>query len=276
MDQNLRMEPVMMVEKVTTAVNTFTPEVKSTKQQTDVIPQRTRRNQTVKPSTKSIAVQCNLPGVCTSCQVSTTTVALDRSQEVPIEQDSENCELEMEDDDDELSDFDPNDPEYIFEESDEEDDNDSGDEDEPETSNYRLEETNNPIEENYYMVSESSLFQLLSVCRTCNNVSIPVIEYSKGTMICTSSVCGYGHIFKWQSQKSHERLPWGNLLLASAIMISGNNTTKVLKLFNQMKLKCLSERTVRRLQSAYTMYAVIYEFDSQQSDLMTSLRGRYQ
>ncbi|CAG2211707.1 unnamed protein product [Mytilus edulis] len=40
-----------------------------------------------------------------------------------------------------------------------------------------------------------------------------------------------------------------------------------------MKLKGISERSVRRLQTAYTSCAVIYEFDSQQADLIASLQG---
>lgn len=39
----------------------------------------------------------------------------------------------------------------------------------------------------------------LSLCRVCDSQCIPIIEYSKGTMICTTSVCGNGHVSKWQS-----------------------------------------------------------------------------
>ncbi|CAC5398264.1 unnamed protein product [Mytilus coruscus] len=56
-------------------------------------------------------------------------------------------------------------------------------------------------------------------------------------------------------------------------MFSGNYTTKIVSLFDQMKLKGISERSVRRQQTAYTSCAVIYEFDSQQADVITSLQG---
>ncbi|VDI11931.1 Hypothetical predicted protein, partial [Mytilus galloprovincialis] len=180
---------------------------------------------------------------------------------------------EIDDDEDDVDEYD-NDPDYIYNESEEEDgDDEYGSDDEEETSNYRMEECNDPVEEKYYMVSETALFQLLSVCRECNNRCIPIIEFSRGTMISTSSVCAFGHVYKWKSKNCHERLPWGNLLLASAIMFSGNNTAKIVRLFDQMKLKGISERSVRRLQTAYTSCAVIYEFDSQQADLIASLQG---
>ncbi|VDH93848.1 Hypothetical predicted protein [Mytilus galloprovincialis] len=60
-----------------------------------------------------------------------------------------------------------NDPDYIYNES--EEDDEYGSDDEEETSNYRMEECNDPVEEKYYMVSETALFRLLSVCRECNS-----------------------------------------------------------------------------------------------------------
>ena len=61
-----------------------------------------------------------------------------------------------------------------------EEEGDSGDEWE---TNNRLEVTDNPMDEKYYLVSESALCELLSLCRVCDSQCIPVIEYSKGTMI---------------------------------------------------------------------------------------------
>ncbi|CAC5398255.1 unnamed protein product [Mytilus coruscus] len=126
-----------------------------------------------------------------------------------------------------------------------------------------MEECNDPVEEEYYMVSETAFFQLLSVCRECNSRCVPINEFSRGTMISTSSVCALGHVYKWKSQNCHKRLPWGNLLVASTIMFSGNNTAKIVRLFDQMKLKGISERSARRLQTAYTSCAVICGPDKQ-------------
>lgn len=93
-------------------------------------------------------------------------------------------------------------------------------------------------------------------------------------MISTTSVCQNGHISKWQSQSCHKQLPWGNLLLASAIMFSGNNTSKIVRLLDQMKVKGLSARSISRLQTAYTVISYIEEFDSKQVDVITALKGK--
>ncbi|XP_063436058.1 uncharacterized protein LOC134717453 [Mytilus trossulus] len=265
---------------VSKSFNTDYTNMKIQKNQTDPIPQRTRRNQTLKPKRKSKGIQCNPSDIDSASKVATSKTRtiigkITSSSLAPAatEQNKDDND-EIDDDEDDVDAYD-NDPDYIYNESEEEDgDDEYGSDDEEETSNYRMEECNDPVEEKYYMVSETALFQLLSVCRECNNRCIPIIEFSRGTMISTSSVCAFGHVYKWKSQNCHERLPWGNLLLASAIMFSGNNTAKIVRLFDQMKLKgIISERSVRRLQTAYTSCAVIYEFDSQQADLIASLQG---
>ena len=86
----------------------------------------------------------------------------------------EECCSEMDIEDE--PDSDNNDPDYHPDESimDSEDKDDSGDE--WETSNYRLEITEVPEQEKYYLVSESSLYKILSKCQTCNSCCIPFIE----------------------------------------------------------------------------------------------------
>ncbi|XP_071138376.1 uncharacterized protein [Mytilus edulis] len=258
--------------------NTDYTNMKIQKNQTDPILQRTRRNQTLKPKRKSKVIQCINPSdIDSASKVATsktrTIIGNITSSSLAPAATGQNLDDndEIDDDEDDVDEYD-NDSDYIYNESEEEDgDDEYGSDDEEETSNYRMEECNDPVEEKYYMVFETALFQLLSVCRECNNRCIPIIEFSRGTMISTSSVCAFGHVYKWKSQNCHERLPWGNLLFVSAIMFSGNNTAKIVRLFDQMKLKGIRERSVRRLQTAYTSCAVIYEFDSQQADLIASL-----
>lgn len=255
------------------STNTDKVDVVSLKTQTDAVSQRTRRIQVDIKVGIDVGIQCDLITSSKSNvhetefdNISTKTDDETRIDEV------EDGESDEENGDEDYQYNDSDDPDYEDDSFQESDEGESDDEDE--TINYRLEDVVNPWEENYYLVSESSLYNLLSKCRICNMDSVPFIEYSKGTMICTSSVCSNGHICKWQSQSCHNRLPWGNLLLASAIMTSGNNTSKVLRLLYQMKVKSPSARTVSRLQSAYTIPSIIEEFDSQQADLIQTLQGK--
>jgi hypothetical protein len=146
--------------------------------------------------------------------------------------------------------------------------------DEEETCNYRLETTENPSEEKYYIVSESSLHKLLSVCQTCCGQCTPLIEYNKGSMISTISTCENGHTNTWQSQATHKKLPWFNLHLASAVLFSGNIISKVSMLFDQLKVLVPSTRTIMRLQNCYSVPAAIEVYNSQQAGLFESMQGR--
>jgi len=249
-------------DSITMSTNTERIDVISQKVQTDTIPQRTRRINVGKSHRVKTSID-----VGTQCDL---TVTVDNGVAAENMTEGENA-TEMEHAESDVDSYDPDyNPDDSFHESEEE--GDSGDE--WETNNCRLEVTDNPMDEKYYLVSESALCELLSLCRVCDSQCIPVIEYSKGTMICTSSVCGNGHVSKWQSQSCHNRLPWGNLLLSSAIMLSGNHTSKVLRLLDHMKVKSPSARTVSRLQSAYTVPAIIEEFDSKQADLLQTLAGK--
>ncbi|XP_061179861.1 uncharacterized protein LOC133188445 [Saccostrea echinata] len=178
---------------------------------------------------------------------------------------------------DELSsdeDYDNRDVDSDFNASDFEDSELDEESDEEETCNYRLDETDNPSEEKYYVVSESALSQLLSVCNACNGKSVPLVEYSKGSMISTVPTCENGHINRWQSQSTHKKMPWFNLHLASAMLLSGNSISKVLMLFNHLKVLVPSSHTISRLQSCYSIPAVIEEFYLQQAEYFDDLRQK--
>lgn len=171
-------------------------------------------------------------------------------------------DIDMDSDDD----FDP-DNTYTTSD-DEDDDNEEG------LENYRLSCTTIPNEERYYIVSESSLCDLLSLCRTCHQETTPIIEYSRGTMISVVSTCKDEHISKWTSQAMHGKMPWLNLKLASAILTSGSNTSKALRCLNQANVHTMSTRTVSRLQALYTIPAVMKVYKAQQLQILDNLKGK--
>ncbi|XP_063397591.1 uncharacterized protein LOC134681876 [Mytilus trossulus] len=150
---------------VSKSFNTDYTNMKIQKNQTDPIPQRTRRNQTLKPKRKSKGIQCNPSDIDSASKVATSKTRtiigkITSSSLAPAatEQNKDDND-EIDDDEDDVDEYD-NDPDYIYNESEEEDgDDEYGSDDEEETSNYRMEECNDPVEEKYYMVSETALFQ---------------------------------------------------------------------------------------------------------------------
>ncbi|XP_063436975.1 transcription initiation factor TFIID subunit 11-like [Mytilus trossulus] len=158
---------------VSKSFNTDYTNMKIQKNQTDPIPQRTstRRNQTLKPKRKSKGIQCNPSDIDSASKVATSKTRtiigkITSSSLAPAatEQNKDDND-EIDDDEDDVDAYD-NDPDYIYNESEEEDgDDEYGSDDEEETSNYRMEECNDPVEENYYQYVESvtiDAFQLLN------------------------------------------------------------------------------------------------------------------
>ena len=245
---------------------------------------RTRRIQVgrtrIHVDTVSIGIQCNMETrqncICNHGNCSTTV----ENEECDIG-DGDGGDIEMENSFDTCTSHDPYDditmdPDFdpdLVTPSDNGDDDDGNDDDE--LVNYRMEVTENPTDEKYYIVSESALCELLSQCKTCNEACIPCIDYSKGTMISVVSMCANQHMSRWNSQSVHRKLPWFNLLLSSSILTSGCNVAPVLRCLEQARVKSLSPRSVSRLQALYTVPAVIAEFKEQQSDVLNELRGRF-
>ena len=103
--------------------------------------------------------------------------------------------------------------------------------------NYRLSSNASPAEEKQFLLSESALTELLSVCRYCSSGTSSFITHTRRTLIVTNTVCVNGHLSIWKSQTCHISLPWSNLMTATAIMCSGYNASKALRLFQHMNLQ---------------------------------------
>ena len=257
------------------AIQVFIPDIR--------LKTKTRRIQTGKSQigfrTVDANVQCSEINYCLKCKQyngeEEITEIKNSYMHTEIQKDTCNIkDMELEDESSDDENYDYRDVDSDFNASDFDSSEVDEESDEDETCNYRLDNTDNPLEEKYYVVSESALAQLLSVCNICNGNSVPLVEHSKGAMISTVSTCGNGHINRWQSQSTHKKMPWFHLHLASAMLLSGNSISKVLTLFNHLKVLVPSSRTISRLQSSYSIPAVIDEFSLQQADYFDDMRRK--
>ena len=66
----------------------------------------------------------------------------------------------------------------------------------------------------------------------------------------------------------------GNLQLASGIIVSGNNFTKVEQFFKSVNLKGISKDTFYRVQKLYVAPAVGEMWDQMQETLLNSLKDK--
>ncbi|CAG2238602.1 unnamed protein product [Mytilus edulis] len=124
--------------------------------------------------------------------------------------------------------------------------------------NYKLNSKATSAEEKQFMVSESALSELLSVCRYCSGEAVALIKNTKGSMVVTNTVCLKGHVSIWKSQSCHNNLPWGNLMTATAILCSGSNSSKVLQMFQHLNMQTISSRTLQQTTDFVYISICIY------------------
>lgn len=131
-----------------------------------------------------------------------------------------------------------------------------------------------PDKERQFLVSESSLLELLNKCKVCGQDTCATIKRFVGTMILVDVQCCQGHDYTWRSQSMHNAMSWGNLLLSAAILFSGGSPAKILTMFGHINVPVFSTRTYSNMQYAYLVPAVLRTWDVHQVDCITDLQGR--
>ncbi|XP_044181017.1 uncharacterized protein LOC122962175, partial [Acropora millepora] len=93
-----------------------------------------------------------------------------------------------------------------------------------------------------FLVFGSCLFELLKRCPECGDVIIKRKNKTSGTMLLVKLTCHSGHTKTWESQPVVKRKPLGNLLLAAAILFTGNTFSSVSNLASCLNLQFFCER----------------------------------
>ena len=97
--------------------------------------------------------------------------------------------------------------------------------------------------ERKYVVFESCLSQLLSVCRFCSGKPAVIRKRTIGTLVIFQAVCTQEseHIYSWISQPMKGGLPVGNLILIAAMLFSGSSPVKSVNTlkFSNIQTFCL-------------------------------------
>ncbi|XP_033729533.1 uncharacterized protein LOC117318682 [Pecten maximus] len=135
-------------------------------------------------------------------------------------------------------------------------------------------EAGNPMLERKYIVFETNLKDLLSVCRTCGHFCRVFLKHHLGSLASFHCECDSGHVFKWDSQPSHRKLPLGNFVLAAGILFSGGSAQTVLNVLDRCNIACMTDRTYRNLQSSYLIPAVHNVWEDSLEQELQSLQGK--
>ncbi|XP_042149475.1 uncharacterized protein LOC120848823 [Ixodes scapularis] len=128
-------------------------------------------------------------------------------------------------------------------------------------------------QERKFLVFESCLEQLFSVCKTCYS-PCDVSMKGVGTLLVVRTSCPAGHTNRWDSQPYINGKGAGNLLLTSLVLFTGASPTRTLRLFQLMNIQVFSKKTYFNYQRAILVPAVEEVWRDEQEKLMEELRDQ--
>ena len=132
-----------------------------------------------------------------------------------------------------------------------------------------------PSEYSCYLVFESAILLLFSVCRNYLSKAVDIKRTTQGSLLRIKQTClRCNYRWEWDSQPMCGSIPAGNISLSAAILYAGALPTKALRIFQFLKCCSISARTFFRHQGDYLWPAISTVWNSEQQALLTSLREK--
>lgn len=125
-----------------------------------------------------------------------------------------------------------------------------------------------------FIVFESELLKLFKQCPVCSMACIPSVKQLIGTMVTITCECINGHRQSWNSQPCSGAMPWGNLLCAAGILLTGSNPSRAINFLKQTGIASISIRTYNLMQRLYLVPSVISVWERHQQSLFQELKGK--
>ena len=95
--------------------------------------------------------------------------------------------------------------------------------------------------------------------------------YGKICVICPSY---FKHSFSWTTGPLSNRLPILNLMIASSIVCTGMEYSKVIRVMEPLNILCIKQREFSNLQSAYVIPAVFNVWKKEQLVLLDYIKDK--
>lgn len=126
-----------------------------------------------------------------------------------------------------------------------------------------------------YLVFESVLILLFSVCRFCLSHTVDVSKVTIGSFLRVTQKCSNcQRKFVWESQSFIGNVPAGNLLTSAAILYAGALPTKALRVFSILNCVTITLTTFFRHQRKYLQPAISSIWEKQQLSLISSFKDQ--
>ena len=133
------------------------------------------------------------------------------------------------------------------------DDNDDDDEVADSTKSTIYQETSNASEleldlpvqkQQTYLVFESALLLLFSICFMCRSTQTSVEKAIIGSFVRIKQICSHcNNRYVWESQPYVGKIPAGNILISAAILYTGSLPAKALRVFRSLNCATITRKT---------------------------------
>lgn len=130
----------------------------------------------------------------------------------------------------------------------------------------------NSQEADKYIVFSEELDVLFQKCQGDPLCAAPIDGIKKtflGSLVTISGTCNNHHSFVWRSQPLKNRMPVGNLLLAGAILYTGNTYTTMSEIAECLKLKIFCDRDFYYIQKKWLLPSINLMWTSHQEELLS-------
>ncbi len=131
---------------------------------------------------------------------------------------------------------------------------------------------NSPDRTKKYIVFDEELNELFKFCPQCGLCVTKLVKKIHGSSLSIEYTCLRAHCNTWTSQpKVRGKMSAGNLLMSSAIVLSGSSYTKVASLFEILNIPFPSNTTFNVIQAAYIQPVINDYWSMHQSTVLSVL-----
>ena len=126
------------------------------------------------------------------------------------------------------------------------------------------------------VVWEESIANVFRFCFKCHGLCTIVLKSKIGTYCKISVLCPFNpeHNFSWTTGPVSNRLPILNLMIASSIVSTGMEPSKVLRFMDSLNILTIKPREFSNLQSAYVIPAIFNVWKKEQDSLLDGIKDK--
>lgn len=125
----------------------------------------------------------------------------------------------------------------------------------------------------FFFVFWDYLLPLFNRCRQCNSTVVSVQHYIQGALLSVITICDRNHKLIWRSQNKSNKRPLGNILIGSALTLSGILYTQMVAFCDSLKLSFFSRPVYDKISKCYTGPVICNIWENQKKSTIDSIKN---